>query len=440
VATDPGRALREARKRSGMPFAKFVRLAGFSESHLRSVENGHRAVTAAVARAYDTILRTGGTFQASIGTASSTAPSQDGNLLAQLAWDRAGTLSAISRVLGRSDVERRAFVIASGATLARLARQWNAAFGAQAGSLSAAGSRQISDDLITHIEERLRRLRHLDDELGSSHLARLACGELELIARLLRDGSYTDAAGRRLYSLAAEASRQAAWDYFDQGEHATAHACFDAALRASATAGDRITGAYALSFLAVQSYSTGKAQLAVSLLETAQSTAGRASTPRMTAMLAARSARALSRTGDRRACASKLLQAHQALDQGPHPDDPETLYWVTRGEVEMIAGSSALDLDDPAEAIRRFDAAISADYPGDDQYPRSHAIYLARAAEAYLALHDLDGALATAAHAIQCMRGVDSARSASTLAGLRARLTGHARSPAVRDFLEKTVG
>ena len=156
-------------------------------------------------------------------------------------------------------------------------------------------------------------------------------------------------------------------------------------------------------------------------------------------MLAARSARALSKTGDRRACASKLLQAHQALDQGPHPDDPEALYWVTRGEVEMIAGSSALDLGDPAEAIRRFDAAISADYPGDDQYPRSHAIYLARAAEAYLALHDLDGALTTAAHAVQCMRGVDSARSTATVARLRAQLTAHTRSPAVRDFLDKTA-
>jgi hypothetical protein len=158
----------------------------------------------------------------------------------------------------------------------------------------------------------------------------------------------------------------------------------------------------------------------------------------MAAMLAARSARALSKAGDRRACASKLLEAHKALDQGPHPDDPDTLYWVTRGEVEMIAGSSALDLGDPAEAIRRFDAAVCADYRGDDQYPRSHAIYMARAAEAYLALHDLDGALAKAAQSVRCMRGVDSARSASTLASLRKKLTGHARSPAVREFLEGT--
>jgi len=421
VPGDLRHALREARQRSGMPFSKFARLAGFSESHLRNVENGHRALTEAIARAYDTVLQTGDRFQA----AAANTP---------LAWDRTGTLSAISGVLNRSDLDRRAFVIATGATLAGVAADWQAALGGQ-GILSGKGSRQVSNELISHIDERLGHLRHLDDELGSSQLARLACGELGLISRLLQDGTYSSAGGRRLYSLASEASRQAAWDYFDQGEHAVAQAYFETALRASATSGDRIAGAYALSFFAVQCYSTGKPQLAVSLLETARGSLGQAGTPRMRAMLAARSARALSKAGDRHACAHMLHEARRALDRGPHPDDPDTLYWVTDGEVEMIAGSSALELGDPAEAIRRFDAAISADYRGDDQYPRSHAIYLARAAEAHLALHDLDAAVEQATHAVRCMRGVDSARSDSTLAGLRGKLARHARSPAVRDFL-----
>ena len=69
----------------------------------------------------------------------------------------------------------------------------------------------------------------------------------------------------------------------------------------------------------------------------------------------------------------------------------------------MIAGSSAFDLGDQAQAIRSFDAAIQADYRGDDQYPRSHAIYLARAAEAHLALHDLDATIDRANHAVRCL-------------------------------------
>ncbi|MDR3035059.1 MAG: transcriptional regulator, partial [Kitasatospora sp.] len=75
------------------------------------------------------------------------------------------------------------------------------------------------------------------------------------------------------------------------------------------------------------------------------------------------------------------------MGEGPHDDDPAVLYWVTEGEIEMIAGSSALELGDPKEALRRFDAGM-ATYRGDEQYPRSHAIYLARAAEAHLAEGD----------------------------------------------------
>jgi len=51
----------------------------------------------------------------------------------------------------------------------------------------------------------------------------------------------------------------------------------------------------------------------------------------MTAMLAARSARAHSKVGQRKACAHLLHETRNALDHGPHPDDPDVLYWVTYG-------------------------------------------------------------------------------------------------------------
>jgi tetratricopeptide (TPR) repeat protein len=437
VTDSLGRDLREARKRSGMPFHKFARLAGFSESHLRSAENGQRAVTRQIAGAYDRVLATGGIFQEAFDKACN--HSTDESLAAaSLPWDESGTLSAISDALNRSEVDRREFVAVSGAALAGLAGDWQSALSAPAPLAEAARSRQVSEDIIGHIDLRLGHLRRMDDELGSGQLAQLARSELALIARLLHTGRCPEAATRRLYSLASEASRQAAWNYFDQRQHAAARHYFETALRASATGGDRQAGAYALSFLAVHCYSTGQARQAVSLLQTAQAELAGARTPRMVAMLAARAARAYSKTGDRRACAHMLHEAREALDRGPRPDDPPTLYWVTNGEIEMIAGSSALELGDPEEAIRRFCAAISADYRGDDQFPRSHAIYLARAADAYLALHDLDAAVDQAAHAVRCLHGVDSARSASTLAELRAKLAVHVKSPVVRDFLEST--
>ncbi|MEU3315806.1 hypothetical protein AB0940_24825 [Streptomyces sp. NPDC006656] len=50
---------------------------------------------------------------------------------------------------------------------------------------------------------------------------------------------------------------------------------------------------------------------------------------------------------------------------------------------------------------------------GDEEFPRSHAIYLARAAETHLALNDLDAAVITAWQAATCLGSVDSARSSS---------------------------
>jgi tetratricopeptide (TPR) repeat protein len=408
--------LREARRESGLSFREFASLAGFSESHLRNVENGHRAVTEDVVAAYDRVLAAA----------------------ASLPWTQPGAQAAIAGLASGGGLDRREFVTASSATLTMLSASWRGALARQDPLSSENGSRQVQPQLVTHIGQRLAYLRRLDDELGGGELAQMAQAELVLAARLLKDGSYTAATGGRLYSLAAEASRQAAWAYFDQDNHGAARRCFETALRASAAAGDPVTGAYTLSFMAVQSYSTGEAQQAISLLETARDTVAGLGSARMTAMLTARSARAHSKVGHRKACAQLLNEACSALDRGPCPDDPDVLYWVTYGEIEMIAGSSAFDLGDHAQAIRCFDGAIQANYRGDDQYPRSHAIYLARAAEAYLALHDLDAAIERANHAVRCLGGVDSARSATAVKNLRARLAPHAAAPRVRDFLDAT--
>lgn len=432
-----GQALREARRNSGLSFRGFARQAGYSESHLRSVENGHRSVTSDIAVAYDRVLATGGEFASAVARTRDPGAVISGGETS-VPWDQSGTLSVLTGLTSGGGVNRRRFVTASGAATAVLAARWRSALASSDPLLPGTGSRQVSSELVNHIGQRLDHLRHLDDELGSGDLAGLARSELALIVRLLRGGCYTGKTGRHLYALAAEASRQAAWDYFDQNNHPAARHYFETALRASATADDPVTGAYAMSFAAVQCYSTGYSQDAVSLLETASDTVARTGTPKMTAMLAARAARAHSKTGSRHDCAHLLHQARTALDKGPHPDDPVVLYWVTCGEIEMIAGSSALDLGDPVQAIRCFNAAIAAEYRGDDQYPRSHAIYLARAAEAHLMLHDLDAALECARHAVRCLGGVDSARSASAITGLRAKLTPHAASPAVGEYLDAT--
>ncbi|PZG45882.1 transcriptional regulator [Spongiactinospora gelatinilytica] len=335
-------------------------------------------------------------------------------------------------------VDRREYLIMTSAALGVSISGWQDALASLTSPVST-GRRLITAPMVGHLETRLDRLRHLDDALGSAQLRELGKAEFAFIVGLVKDARFDEPTGRRLYAAAAEAARCCAWVHFDDGFHAQAERFFDAALRASATAGDPLSGAYALSFRAIQHYTAGDPRDAVALIEAAQVQTKNRATPRFRAMLAARAARSYSKAGDRRACAHALHRARDLLAAGPRDDDPPYLYWVDLGEIEMIAGSSALQLGDSREAIRRFDAAIDADYAGDDQYPRTHAIYLARAADAYLALRDLDQAVMVAQHAVRCLGGVESARSSATLDDLRDKLAEHRHVPIVRDFLDFTT-
>jgi transcriptional regulator with XRE-family HTH domain len=422
-----GKQMRRARRDSGLRFDEFVRRVGYSASYIRNVEGGSRSVTPEIAAAYDRVLATGGRFRDAFAGRGAEP------------WDQSGNIAALVQLLDRNDVDldRRSVVTGAAMAVGGVTVQWLSALRSARTGETRSSSRQVGTAVIENVDQRLGLLRHLDDELGSGEHAAIARNELAFVVRLLKTGSYSEGSGQRLYSLASEASRQAAWSSFDQGEHAAAEAYFDGALRASVNAGDGFAGAYALSFFAVHCYSTGQARAAIGMIDTAQSALWGNATPRISAMLAARSARAQSKAGERMACVRDLAAARVHLDRGPHPDDPAVLYWVTEAEIEMIAGSCALELGEPGEALRRFEAALAADYRGDDQYPRSAAIYLARAAEAHLVQHDLDAAVSRARQAVRCLASVDSARSSSTLAGLRAKLATHSASPVVRDFLDE---
>ncbi|GAA2046520.1 hypothetical protein GCM10009839_58640 [Catenulispora yoronensis] len=419
-------AMRQARESSGLAWDEFARRAGFSRPHLRSVENGTRGVTEDVVRAYDRVLGTGGVFAATLAGREDPEGSP---------WTRSGALAALLETSQGAvlDLDRRRFVVTGGAALAALTGRWTSAVAAARPVLP---TTDAVPKVLATVANRLEELRHLGDELGSGTMAQLARNELALTAQVLKSGRMTGREEDLGLSLAAEAARQVGWNLFDGDRQAAAERYYALALRASAAAGDRTTGAYAMSFMAVQHYTVGNPRDAVSLLETAEAHVGLGATPRMQAMLAARRARALSKTGDLKSCARALNRARDLVGDGPNEDDPPFLYWVTPGEVEMIAGSCALQLRDPQRALRNFHDGLAADYPGDEDHPRLAAIYLARIAEAHVENHDLDEAVDQARYAVRCLGSVDSARSSDTLAGVRAKLQAHRGNPKVRDFLQ----
>lgn len=358
----------------------------------------------------------------------------DNRSVVDLPWTQTGMLHALADTARGGPMDRRAFLIATGATLTGAADHWLASLGHPAPA-TPTGRLTVTAGMVDHLEQRLDDLRHLDDTLGGGGLRTLAAEELKFTAGLLDDARHTRAIGTRLHSAVAEGARLCGWLSFDSGHHAAAQRYYLTALRAAAVADDHATGANTLAFMAIQTYSTGNPADAVDLVDVAHNALGRGgSTPRVRAMLHARIARAYAKTGQAKECAHALNAAYDAHARGPHDDDPAWCYWLSTGELENLAGSCALDLGDPARALHHFEAALAAAYD-QDGYHRDHALYLTRTAEAHLAQGDIEHACASASRAVTLLGGVASARSSSTLDGFSDKLTPYRNAPPARDFL-----
>lgn len=339
-------------------------------------------------------------------------------------WTTTATPHALE--IAGGPVDRRKLLITTSVALTSTLAQWSDASPA---SVSSTGSRRIDAGVPERFERRLDELRHLDDTMGSPDVYAAARAELRLITSTLKNASYTEQVGRRLFGAAADASRSA----YDSGHIAAAESHFATALRAAASANDPVVAANSLAFWAIQQYSTGNPRGTIDLVEAALRTAPRIGSARMTAMLHARAADA------RAANAALDTYAHA----GPIGDDPTCVYWFNLGEAHQLLGSSALNLNDPRQALQHFeDASTNHDAEGEayngDDFSRGHAIYLARLAEAHLALGDVDAAVDTAHTAVARMGGVTSARGSGTKGDLRQKLGRHRGVPNVAEFLEYT--
>ena len=346
-------------------------------------------------------------------------------------WTPAGTLETLTVSARGGPVDRRGFLIATGATLSAVAADWAASEPASAARL--AGRRRLTADMVEGLEQRLDVLRRLDDVLGGTEIRRAAVAEYQLLTTLANEATYTEAMGRRLLSAVAEAGRVCGWLHFDAGRHAAAQTYYVCALRAADTAADPITGANALAFMAVQAYTVGNPHDAVELMRTAQLKVAPGGTPRVRAAMHARLARALSKAGEPAECQRQLDAMNEQYANGPRDEDPAWLYWIDRPNLDGMAASCLLDAHEPRSALAHFAAAVDG-YP--DHYPREKALDLAGSAVAHLALGDLDVACDAGRRAWEITGGLDSGQLFGAMTDLRDRLLPHRDVPVVRDFLE----
>jgi len=97
----------------------------------------------------------------------------------------------------------------------------------------------VSSALVDEIECLISVRRRMDDERGGKALLGMLHADLRFVTGLLKNGSYGETVGRRLYAAAAQTASLAGWSAFDSGRHAAAQQYYMAALRAAAAWGAR---------------------------------------------------------------------------------------------------------------------------------------------------------------------------------------------------------
>ncbi|MFI1649770.1 helix-turn-helix domain-containing protein [Streptomyces avidinii] len=441
AALDFGKASRLIRQRGSLRQEDMAQLTGLSQAFLSMLESGSRRLTN-----IDKIIE----FVAGLGAPAellqiplpqpagrSIPRSSDqsaGDLDPTLPWTAARMVAALDQAVGGNVIGRRQFLTVSGIALTAFVHHWGTA---EAEPLQrAADGSQLSPELLDNLQATTDRLRIMDASAGSGTLSELGDAHLELLKRLLQKASYTEDIGRRLAGIVADTATQTGWFAFDSGRHDHAQSYLLAALRAAKISGDDRLGAGALSYLAIHGYSTGQPRSAVTAARAAREQIRTLGTPALEAMLLTRQARGHAKLGEGKAALAALGEAAELCAQGRSELDPHWLYWINEGEIHGQTGSAYLDLGDPRHAAVSFTEARKALNPADQ---RTNALFLSRAASAYLRKGELEAGCATAHQALDLAEQLQSARLNEHIEAMLGELAPVSRSPYARDLIDRAA-
>ncbi|TDT35148.1 hypothetical protein EV562_10988 [Streptomyces sp. BK208] len=346
-------------------------------------------------------------------------------------WTEAGTVEALSDLVGSGRMDRRGFLTITGAALTSLAASWVDAPSAMAAALN--GDR-VTDTMVSTIEQRISTLRTLDDQLGGARLLEQARGDLALVTGLLGGGRYTDAVRIRLYALAARVSHLTGWMAYDAGLRSAGQRYYVGALRSARTTGDDAFGAFILAEMGVHVSEAGRTAERVGLVSTAIDNAPHSLSPCTRSFLYLHKAEALSRDGTHREAGTALNRATSLWEHRETDDNPDWLDWFGEAQLRSTEGKVLLRSGQLERATSSLETSVTR------AAPRDKAVRSSRLAEARLAGGDLEGALDAANYGAALLEdSVSSIRALDRLREFSTKLEPHRSVPSVREFRERLL-
>jgi hypothetical protein len=349
-------------------------------------------------------------------------PADDG---LECSWDAQGALASLREALEADGMDRRRFVVVTGSSLTTFAHDW--LFDPDRIAAAVRGKRighAVAEDLERVAEIRRRQ----DDALGCGAVLRSLREDLRMVIDILRNASFVEDVGKRLYGVAAEFARIAGVQADHCGQQAFAQRLWLAGLRAAHTSGDRSLGANILAFMSRQAAELDPRD-AIRLAESAL-TGAKALTPAMAASVQSRLARAAAKAGNASTADrayGRMFELTAAVDPAA---EPPWSYWWSESEAHGQAGRGAMLLGRPGDAETHYRHALA----DGDRAPHCRAMSLCGLAMARAQARELDGACRAATEAATLARRLDSEGVRGQLVEFRRAIQPHAAAIPVRDF------
>jgi transcriptional regulator with XRE-family HTH domain len=350
----------------------------------------------------------------------------------EVPWTTTGAVSALLAITEDEDqMNRRGFLAASGIVIATATHQaLDAPAVADVGRLG--GGTQVTDAMIDTIVRAISALRDLDNQLGGPRVSYR--DPLRAVRDLIRNGTYTDRIGRRLYSVAAELLRLCGWVSYDSNDVPGAQRYWLAGLRQAKVSGDTAMGAHTMASLASLTLKNDDPRSAVAQAQNALAHYSGQS-PKVKARLHLQLAKCYAATHDANRCLRELAAAEDLVSRFNEPA-PDWASWIDGGVVANDAGLCYADLQDTRRGIEHLQRGLRL----HQGFPRDEALF-----NAHLAITaasgrqpDLDLVVTAATASMDLLESVVvSPRCVGEVRDAASRVSSWSQRPAVRQMIER---
>ncbi|MET7363781.1 tetratricopeptide repeat protein [Streptomyces sp. NPDC005562] len=339
-----------------------------------------------------------------------------------------------------SDVQRRAFMTGSTATVAAALGPIGLTLGGPAEAAALRG-RRVGDAEAGAVETAVRRIRLLDDRHGADGLYRRAAAPLRTAYALLDAGTTTrQSTSDRLHAGAGELAISVGWLAHDSGRFDDARSHYAEALATARVAGDAALEAHAFCNTAFLARDAGRPREAVRAAQAATHAARGLGSPRLLSLLALREAGGWAGLGDRAGCEQALSRAHGLFERGVRDEDPEWMTFYGPAELAGLEAQCWSALGEWARAAGHARLAATTAAAQTPQFTRNIALYTAELADDLARAGRPDEAARAGLRVLALLGEVQSSRIQSILAATARVLLPHRGVPEVNDFLEGHAG